>query len=103
MSSNSKNPNDGAVPRAGVNKFASVFAKRGKGAAAMPMAMPPVHAVVHEKESSLPNTLVAELVPPPPPPPAPLRAAGGDDDVMSEPPAKNAPKGKPARAKTSTR
>lgn len=104
MSSNSKNPNAGAVPRAGVNKFASVFAKRGKGAAAMPMAMPPVHAVVHEKESSLPNTLVAELAPSSPSaPPAPLRAAGGDDDVMSEPPAKNAPKGKPVRAKTSNR
>lgn len=101
MSSNSRNPNNGAVPRAGTNKFAAVFAKRGKGAAATPVTLPPVHAVVHEKESSLPQTLVAELAPQPPPP-APLRAAGGDDDVMSQPPAKNAPKGKPARAKPNT-
>ncbi len=93
MSSNSKNPNNGAVPRAGTNKFAAVFARRGKGAAVIPMTVPPVHKVVHEKESSLPNTLVAELVPYP----APLRAAGGDDDVMSQAPAKNAPKAKPAR------
>ena len=100
MSSNSRNPNNGAVPRAGTNKFAAVFAKRGKGAAVIPMTVPPVHAVVHEKESSLPNTLVAELAPPLTP--APLRAAGGDDDVMSQPLAKNAPKGKPVRATSAT-
>jgi len=96
MSSNSRNPNNGAVPRAGSNKFAAIFARRGKGAAVVPMSVPPVHAVVHERESSLPNTLVAELVPALP---APLHAAAGDDDLMSEQPAKNAPKGKPARIK----
>ncbi|MBK9656593.1 MAG: hypothetical protein IPO66_14485 [Rhodanobacteraceae bacterium] len=96
MSSNSSNPNNGNVPRAGTNKFAAVFARRGKGAAVIPMTVPPVHRVVHEKESSLPPTLVAELLPSPP---TPLHAAAGDDDLMSEQPAKNAPKGKPARIK----
>lgn len=102
MSSNSSNPNNGKVPHAGTNKFAAVFAKRSKGAAVIPMTVPPVHRVVHEKESSLPPTLVAELVPTPAPapaPPPPLHAAAGDDDLMSEQPAKNSPKGKPARIK----
>lgn len=92
--SNKGTPNNGKVPRAGTNKFASVFAPRGKGAASA-ATNAPADRVVHEKQSSLPTTLVAGLVPPV----APLRAGGGDDDLMSQPPAKNAPKAKPPRAK----
>lgn len=95
MTSNGSNPNNGKVPRAGTNRFAAVFAKRGKGGAAVALLTPSPRAVVHERESSLPDTLVAGLVPPR----APLRAAGGDDDLMSQPPAKNAPIGKPQRVK----
>jgi hypothetical protein len=89
MNSNDSNPNNGKVPRAGTNRFAAVFAKRGKGAAVVPPTLPPAPRVIHEKESSLPDTLVAGLVAP-----APLCAAKGDDDVMSQPPKKGAPTGK---------
>lgn len=95
MSNNGNNPNNGNVPRAGINKFAAVFAKRGKGAAVIEVNAPVGHRVIHEKESSLPDTLVPGLAPAIPP----LHAATGDDDLMSEPPAKNAPKGKPPRAR----
>lgn len=94
MKSNGSNPNNGTVPRAGINKFAAGIGKR-KGAAATDINAPVGHRVIHEKESSLPETLVPGLVPSVPP----LHAAAGDDDLMSEPPAKNAPKGKPPRAK----
>jgi hypothetical protein len=119
MNSSDGNPNNGKVPRAGTNKFAAVFARRRKGAPTGAMDAPPTGAmdapptgamdapptgaqnappadrVVHEKESSLPETLVPGLVQTP----APLRAAGGDDDVMSQPPAKNAPRAKGPRSK----
>jgi hypothetical protein len=93
MNSNGSDSNNGKVPRAGTNKLSAVFAKRGKGGAAGAINASPPRVVAHERESSLPDTLVAGLVQPR----APLRAAGGDDDVMSQPPARNAPIGKPAR------
>lgn len=95
MSNNDNNPNNGKVPRAGTNRFAAVFAKREKGAAAVALNTPAPRAVAHEMESSLPDTLVAGLVPAR----APLRAAGGDDDLMSQAPVKNAPIGKPKQVK----
>ncbi len=91
MSNNDNNPNNGKVPRAGNNRFAAVFAKRGKGGAVVSPVAPAPREVTHELESNLPDTLVPGLVPPR----APLRAAGGDDGVMSQPPVKNAPIGKP--------
>jgi hypothetical protein len=93
MNSNGSNPSNGKVPRAGTNKFASVFAKREKGGAVVALNAPAPRVVAHEMESALPDTLVAGLVPPR----APLRAAGGDDDLMSQAPTKNAPIAKPAR------
>ncbi len=95
MSNNGSNPNNGKVPRAGTNKFAAVFAPRGKGAAAVALNAPAPDRVVHERQSKLPATLVAGLVPPV----ESLRAAGGDDDLMSQSPARNAPKARPPRAK----
>jgi len=102
MSNDGSNPNNGKVPRAGKNKFAAVFAPRGKGGAGTAPTAPASARVVHEKQSNLPNTLVADLIPAVAPV-APLRAGGGDDDLMSQPPAKNAPKAKPPRTKSDGR
>lgn len=85
MTSNSNPPFDGRVPPAGISSFSRIFGKRSKGSVPAPAQTRPARSPVHEKESSLPATLVPGLQP------APRRAAAGDDDLMSQPqPAKPA-------------
>lgn len=80
---NSNGNSTGKIPRAGTNKFAAIFAKRGKPNSVATEAVA-VDRVAHEKESSLPATLVDGLNERT----GPLRAAAGDDELMSQPPAK---------------
>jgi hypothetical protein len=83
MNSNGNTPPIGRIPRAGSNKFATIFAKHGKSNGAATVNVDGADRVAHEHESSLPDTLVDGLSKRT----APLRAAAGDDQLMSQPPA----------------
>jgi hypothetical protein len=80
-------PNDSSpaasIPRAVADQFDAEFARVGELDRATPAPnVAAEHQVVHERESSLPVTLVPGLGERK----APLRAASGDDEVMSQPP-----------------